>query len=179
MERELLAVVETLKEFKNILLGQQIRVYTNHKNLTYKNFNTARVIQWHMILEDFVSKLIYIPGNTNIVAKMLSYLDNNNGSKVSSADNELFLLANALTANDMKDLENKEINSFSEEPDDVTIAECCIDKEDSAVPLHIYPLKFKLIQKQQQKDKMFLGTFKQTRTKYDINTFWWWTKAEA
>ena len=39
-ERELLAIVETLKEFRNILLGQQIKVYTDHLNLTYKNFNT-------------------------------------------------------------------------------------------------------------------------------------------
>eukprot|EP00957_Ditylum_brightwellii_P080828 6148429-Ditylum_brightwellii.AAC.1 len=35
-EQELLAIIETLKDFKNILLGQQIRVYTNHKNLRYK-----------------------------------------------------------------------------------------------------------------------------------------------
>ena len=43
-ERELLSIVETLKEFKNILLGQQIVVYTNHKNLTYKNFNMECVM---------------------------------------------------------------------------------------------------------------------------------------
>eukprot|EP00957_Ditylum_brightwellii_P169418 12894830-Ditylum_brightwellii.AAC.1 len=47
-EQELLSIVETLKEFKTILLAQWIRVYTNCKNLMYKNFNTARVPWWHM-----------------------------------------------------------------------------------------------------------------------------------
>ena len=32
-EIELLAIVETLKEFKGMLWGQTIKVYTNHKNL--------------------------------------------------------------------------------------------------------------------------------------------------
>ena len=32
-EQELLAIVETLKEFKGMLWGQQLTVYTDHKNL--------------------------------------------------------------------------------------------------------------------------------------------------
>jgi hypothetical protein len=45
-ERELLSIVETLKEFHLILLGMRIVVHTNHKNLTYTNFNTERVMHW-------------------------------------------------------------------------------------------------------------------------------------
>eukprot|EP00957_Ditylum_brightwellii_P005528 423548-Ditylum_brightwellii.AAC.1 len=47
-EKELLAIVETLKEFRDTLLGQRIAVYTDYKNLTYKNFNTERVVCWRM-----------------------------------------------------------------------------------------------------------------------------------
>ena len=35
-EHELLSIIETLKEFKNTLLGQQIVVYTDHKILPIK-----------------------------------------------------------------------------------------------------------------------------------------------
>lgn len=74
-ERELLSIVETLKEFKNILLGHQLIVYTDHKNLTCKNFNTERVMRWRLVLEEFGPELRYIKGENNIVADALSRLD--------------------------------------------------------------------------------------------------------
>ena len=74
-ERELLAIVETLKEFRTILLGQRVKVYTDHKNLTFTNFNTERVLRWRMILEEYGPELIYLKGEHNIVADTLSRLD--------------------------------------------------------------------------------------------------------
>ena len=74
-ERELLSIVETLKEFCNILLGQKIVVHSDHKNLTCKNFNTERVMRWRLILEEYGPELRYIKGENNIVADALSRLD--------------------------------------------------------------------------------------------------------
>jgi RNase H-like domain found in reverse transcriptase/Integrase zinc binding domain/Reverse transcriptase (RNA-dependent DNA polymerase) len=71
-ERELLSIVETLKEYRNILLGHQIEVFTDHKNLVYKTFNTERVMRWHLIIEEFGPKLTYIKGVNNVVADALS-----------------------------------------------------------------------------------------------------------
>ena len=74
-ERELLSIVETLKAFRNILLGQNIIVHTDHKNLTCKNFNTERVMRWRLILEEYGPELCYIKGEHNIVADALSLLN--------------------------------------------------------------------------------------------------------
>ena len=67
-EHELLSIVKTLKEFRNILLGQQIKVYTDHKKLRYKIFNTERVMRWRPVLQVYNPKLIYIQGSKNIAA---------------------------------------------------------------------------------------------------------------
>jgi RNase H-like domain found in reverse transcriptase len=67
--------VETLKDFRNILLGHRIVVHTDHKNLTCKNFNTERVMRWRLLLEEYGPELHYIKGEHNIVADALSRLD--------------------------------------------------------------------------------------------------------
>ena len=71
-ERELLSIVETLKEFRNILLGHKIVVYTDHKNLIYDNLQTDRVLRWRLLLEEFGADIRYIKGEQNKVADILS-----------------------------------------------------------------------------------------------------------
>jgi hypothetical protein len=53
-EIKLLVIVEALK---GMLLGQSIKVYTYHKNLT-RTFN--RVYQWRLLLEEYTPKIIYV-----------------------------------------------------------------------------------------------------------------------
>ncbi|MGH7974221.1 MAG: reverse transcriptase/ribonuclease H family protein, partial [bacterium] len=73
-ERVLLSIVETLKEFKNILLGQQLVVFTDHKNLIHNTPTTDRVMRWRLLLEEYAPEIKYIKGANNLVADALSRL---------------------------------------------------------------------------------------------------------
>ena len=136
-ERELLAIVETLKEFRNILLGQQIRVYTDHKNLTYQTFNTERVMRWRLILEEYGPELIYIKGENNVVADALSRLN---------------LQPTTLPAT----LE--------------TMAEH-FGLDDDDLPADAYPLHYKLIAREQNKDRNLFKLLKSNTSGYTIKSF--------
>ena len=59
-ERELLSIVETLKEFRNILFGQELEVYTDHSNLVCKSLTSDRVMIWRLYIEEFSPNLIYL-----------------------------------------------------------------------------------------------------------------------
>ena len=74
IEKELLSIVETFREFCSILLGSQVCVYTDHQNLTHKltSFTTQRILQWCLLLEEFQPTFCYKHGITNFIANALS-----------------------------------------------------------------------------------------------------------
>ena len=75
-EKELLSIVETLKEFKTILFGHELVIWTDHKNLTYETVsaNTDRVLRWRLLLEEYKITLKYIKGEDNVYADAISRL---------------------------------------------------------------------------------------------------------
>ncbi len=76
-EIELLAIVKTLKEFKGMLWGQSIKVYTDHANLIRDALGMTldRAYQWRLLLEEYGPKIVYIKSIHNTIADAISRLE--------------------------------------------------------------------------------------------------------
>ena len=78
-ELELLSIVGCLKEFKSMLWGQNLRAFTDNKNLTQDALGITyeRVYRWRLLLEDYGPEIVYLEGHTNVVACAISCLEFN------------------------------------------------------------------------------------------------------
>ncbi len=71
---ETLAVVWALKQFKDIVLGYPITIYTDHAAVTelFKRKNlTGRLARWYCTIQEFAPKFKYLPGRANVAADAL------------------------------------------------------------------------------------------------------------
>ena len=79
---ETIAILEALLKWKDKLLGQRIRVVTNHKALEFfktQRWLNSRQSHWMEFLAWFDNDITYIKGETNLIADTLSrYYENDN-----------------------------------------------------------------------------------------------------
>lgn len=71
---ELLSILLLLREFRSMLLGQELHLHTDHLNLTYSTFHDVHMMRWRLEIEEFGPIFHYIPGTSNVVADALSRL---------------------------------------------------------------------------------------------------------
>jgi hypothetical protein len=76
-DKEMLGVIYGLKMGRKFFLGAQelVRIRTDHKNLQYfrePQKLTGRQARWITLMQDYNYMFKYIPGETNIVADLLS-----------------------------------------------------------------------------------------------------------
>ena len=116
-EREMLSIVETLRAYRNILLGHDIIIYTDHKNLVndQTRHESARIQRWVWLLEEFSPRFKYLPGPENKVADALSRLENEQSSETEGSEYN-----NPSTC--FATLDNDHLNPF-EEHDESNLAE--------------------------------------------------------
>ncbi len=153
---ELLAIVETLKEFKGMLWGQGqlIKVYTDHKNLTRDALGPTsdRVYRWRLILlEEYGPEIVYIKGIHNTVADAISWLE-----YVSSdtPDKDATVHQNWMTFSKCS-CEYNETHDNSTDKRNYSMNQVFANRSKE---VEIYPLRVKEIAEAQKLDKHFKAT---------------------
>lgn len=99
-EKELLSIVECLKQFRGVLFGYEINVYSDHKNLIYATTmsESQRVMRWRLILEEFGPNIKHISGSDNIIADALSRLPTTSGETHEHSTDGSYHLAKGIFA---------------------------------------------------------------------------------
>jgi hypothetical protein len=156
-EKEMLSIVATLKEFRSMLLGANIHVFTDHKNLTFDDLKTQRVLRWHNKIEKFLPWLHYIKGPQNILA------DNLSGLLCLPTPSQIVegkKLVEPVVVSDDEDDEDGFLESYENsgclDNNIYNIFECYLNLPKIPDPAQ-YPLSFACICEQQQQDEQLLA----------------------
>nr|GEV94934.1 transposon Ty3-I Gag-Pol polyprotein [Tanacetum cinerariifolium] len=78
-EKEMLAMVFAFEKFRSYLILNKSIVYTDHSALKYlfaKKDSKARLLQWVLLLQEFIFKVVDTKGAENLAADHLSRLEN-------------------------------------------------------------------------------------------------------
>jgi hypothetical protein len=109
-KQELLSAIETYKEYKNILLGYPIIVFTDHKNNIFNGLKlhaSDRVLRtcWLLLLEEYGITFEYLPGKKNVVVDALSRLDIDS-LKIQEESQELLTLLSGSENNSISNIKS-------------------------------------------------------------------------
>ncbi len=74
IDKQPLCVVATLREFRSMLLGAGLHIYTNHKNILHVGDLSERQLRWISYVDEYGPNLHYIEGPRNVITDTFSRL---------------------------------------------------------------------------------------------------------
>ncbi len=77
VDKELLSIVMTLQEFWSMILGAELHIHTDHKNILHKGDFLQHRLQWISYVDEYGPELHYVEGSANVVADTFSRLARN------------------------------------------------------------------------------------------------------
>jgi RNase H-like domain found in reverse transcriptase/Reverse transcriptase (RNA-dependent DNA polymerase)/Integrase zinc binding domain len=170
IEKELLSIVETLKEFRTMLYGcTALHIHTDHRNLTYSKLTSERVLRWRLYLEEFHPIFHYIKGEDNIVADALSRLPRHEGEDPFPSNNSP--LRSSCERSALADEQASPGTSVDAQEfafsilDDQEMLECFLNFPD-VDHAHPFVLDFEHIRNGQQQDLALLAFLQREPMKY-------------
>ena len=155
MEKEMLSIVATLEEFRTMLLGANIHVFTDHKNLTFDTLKTQRVLRWRNKIEEYSPILHYIEGPKNVLADNLSRLQRKITPEQLAEGKNLVEPSPDLEDDDDNLYFVDQYYSGVHDDDIYNILECYLNLPEMEHPEQ-NPLNFDYIREQQQADEQLL-----------------------
>ena len=139
MEKEVQSIMQTFKEYQPLLYGTEIHVHTDHRNLTYANLNSQRIIHWHLFIVEFHPQFHYITGPNNVLADAVSPVPRSSEEEEKNAvDKAAINKANTSTSESF----------FALEIDDISLTTCLLQYPNLPENI-IFSLKCGLIADQQ------------------------------
>ncbi len=157
-EQELLSIVETVKELRNILLGQQLIIHTDHKNILYGNMTNDRIARWRLALEEYGPEYRHIPGKENVVADALSRMDSDETGTKSESKDDAQVCATMLAI-----CENDESKRMPNPSSKFEMAEAFATNDDDEQ----FPMSPRRISREQRKDNQLQDKVRRHPQNYD------------
>ncbi|KAG0434987.1 Retrovirus-related Pol polyprotein from transposon 17.6 [Dictyocoela muelleri] len=96
VEKEVFAIVKTIKRFRTILLNCTIKLRTDNRNALFKAKKNSRINRWKESLNEYNIEIEHISGKNNIIADLIS--------RKFSEEHKMFSI---LDTNSVLDLHNK------------------------------------------------------------------------
>jgi hypothetical protein len=104
IDKDLLCVVATLREFCSVLLGAELHVHTDHKNILNVGDSSQQCLCWISYVDEYRPELHYEEGPRNAIADTFSRLSRNDESSALVGKNAANVISDSERDNDIESL---------------------------------------------------------------------------